>query len=160
MLGNVSMGYVSDLLYSRRSPVIFFQIFMSTVLMIIIMIEYKYMNQVYYLIMLLLGFFVNGFTQMIKANCSTDIGKQMEIAHQQKLLAKVCCIMEAFDCLGQSIGIFLIGWAHQDNILGFTYGFWLLITISIGVCFIPLCFILPGEIMDIRLIMKNRRKII
>jgi len=75
------MGYISDLLYSKRSPVIFVAMIISSIINFVVIFEYRNIVDGYFPIMLLQGFLINGFTDIIYANCTTDVGKNLEIQY-------------------------------------------------------------------------------
>ncbi|CDW76838.1 sugar phosphate exchanger 3 [Stylonychia lemnae] len=160
ILGGIFIGYISDLLYSKRSPVILVAIIISTIINIVIIFEYHKIGNAFFAVMLLLGFLINGFSNLIYSNCSTDIGKSLDIQFSQgKVLATTVCIIESFGALGSSIGIFLIGQTSRLDIWGYKYGYWVIITVFIAVSIIPLSFVFQREFIEIRLIIKNRRRI-
>jgi len=159
IIGGMVMGYFSDMLYSRRSPVILVAMIISVIINFIVIFEYDNIVDGYFPIMLLLGFLINGFTNMIYANCSTDVGKDLEMKYtQSRVLASTVCIIESFGALGSALGIFIVGYTSREEVWGYQYGYWVLITLFITISIIPLSVVFVKDFSDIRLIIKNKRK--
>jgi len=75
------------------------------------------------------------------------------------VLASTVCIIEACGSLGSGIGIFLIGYTSRKEVWNYQYGYWVLITLFIVVSIIPLSTVFVKEFIDIRLIIKNKRRL-
>lgn len=119
----------------------------------------------FYISLMILGFFINGFTNIIYVTCCTDMGKELDLIHKQPTLSKICCIIEGLGALGSALGIFVIGEsleAYPDTDCTFKYRwpFWAPVTFTIGICLIPLVWIVVGETKDVLIIFRNRKKIL
>lgn len=76
ILGSMSLGYVSDLMYGKRSPVALIAVVFATIISFVITFEYHHIPKaLFFILMFLLGFFISGLNNMINAACSADLGK-------------------------------------------------------------------------------------
>ena len=77
IFGSFAMGYFSDRLYSKRSPVSFLAVIVASALGFGLAYRLDTMSQISLsLMMLSFGFIVSGLNNIISASCAADIGKQ------------------------------------------------------------------------------------
>jgi sugar phosphate permease len=76
MLGSMSLGLISDLMYGKRSPVALVAVVFSIILTFVFNYEvYDMPAWVISVMMFFIGFFISGLNNMISASCSADLGK-------------------------------------------------------------------------------------
>ena len=103
ILGSISMGYLSDLTYGKRSPVSLFAIVMTCVIFYSLVIRYEHLSYGSLMVAFLFyGFFMQGVTNTIAATCSADIGKGS--GKHTKAVATVTGIIDGSGSVGASIG--------------------------------------------------------
>lgn len=75
-MGSFIMGYLSDKLYSKRSPVSFVAVLIASGLGFTLSNNLHKISQVSLsLLMFFFGFIVSGLNNIISASCAADIGK-------------------------------------------------------------------------------------
>jgi sugar phosphate permease len=76
LVGSLVLGYLSDKLYSKRSPISFMAVCLASALGFTLHRELVYLTQVSLSILLFFfGFIVSGLNNIISASCAADIGK-------------------------------------------------------------------------------------
>ena len=147
ILGSISMGYLSDLTYGKRSPVSLFAIIMTCVIFYSLVIRYDYLSYGSLMVAFLFyGFFMQGVTNTIAATCSADIGKGS--GKHTKAVATVTGIIDGSGSVGASIGQFVVG--ATETAYGWRYGYLLLVAIMQTITIFPLMKIFVGEVKDIK----------
>ena len=143
LLGSISMGYVSDLTYGKRSPVSMFAIIVTCIIFYTLVIRY---NDITYtslmIVFLFYGFFMQGVVNTIAATCSADIGKGS--GKNKRAVGTVTGIIDGSGSVGASIGQFTVG--VTETAYGWRYGYLLLVAIMQTITIIPLSKIFYGEI--------------
>ena len=110
MFGSMALGWCSDRLHGKRSPVALMAVFMSMGL------TYTFTYTVYdlpkalvFIIMFFIGFFISGLNNMISAACSADLGKQEALKGNSRAISTVTGIIDGTGTLGSAFGQFIIG---------------------------------------------------
>ena len=76
ILGSIALGFLSDLMYGKRSPVALLAVAFSIVISFTVTYEvYNMPRGVFFMLMFFMGFFISGLNNMISAACSADLGK-------------------------------------------------------------------------------------
>ncbi len=76
MMGSFILGYLSDKLYSKRSPISFMAVCVASAVGFTLTYHLYDMSQVTLsFLMLIFGFIVSGLNNIISASCAADIGK-------------------------------------------------------------------------------------
>ena len=76
MLGSIALGWISDKMHGRRSPVALIAVIVSVAISFSVYVTvYDMTIAVFFVMMFLLGFFISGLNNMISAACSADLGK-------------------------------------------------------------------------------------
>jgi sugar phosphate permease len=76
IMGSFLMGYFSDKLYSKRSPVSFIAVLVASGIGFTLTYRLHLMSQITLSsIMFLFGFIISGLNNIISASCAADIGK-------------------------------------------------------------------------------------
>jgi MFS transporter, OPA family, solute carrier family 37 (glycerol-3-phosphate transporter), member 3 len=110
ILGSFLMGYLSDKLYSKRSPISFLAVIVASIIGFTLTYHLQFMNQITLSAMLFLfGFIVSGLNNIISASCAADIGKQQIVQASQKSQSTVAGIIDGSGSLGAAIGQIIIG---------------------------------------------------
>ena len=142
-LGSISMGYLSDLTYGKRSPVALFGIIMTCVIFYSLFIRYDYITYPSLMVAFLFyGFFMQGVANTLVATCSADIGKGS--GKHTKAVATVTGIIDGSGSVGASIGQFVVG--STETKYGWRYGYLLLVSIMQTITILPLAKIFIGEV--------------
>ena len=76
MFGSMALGYISDLMHGKRSPVALAAVIVSIILSYTLAFTVKQLPiALFFIIMFLLGFCISGLNNMISSACSADLGK-------------------------------------------------------------------------------------
>jgi sugar phosphate permease len=106
MIGSMTLGYLSDLMYGKRSPVALFAVLMSmTISYTMTFIDLVSLNKaIFFIMMFFLGFFISGLNNMISASCSADLGKQEALKGNSRAISTVTGIIDGTGTLGSAAG--------------------------------------------------------
>jgi sugar phosphate permease len=106
VLGSITLGYLSDLMYGKRSPVALFAVMMSMVISFTLSFtDLLALNKlVFFVMMFFLGFFISGVNNMISAACSADLGKQEALKGNSRAISTVTGIIDGTGTLGSAAG--------------------------------------------------------
>ena len=149
------MGYLSDKLYSKRSPVSFLAVIIASIIGFTLTYRLHLMSQLSLSLMLFgLGFIVSGLNNIVSASCAADIGKAQVIQSSQRSQSTVAGIIDGSGSLGAAFGQIIIGlsvskWGWQK--------FMLIIAIDITLTIVPLFKIVVEEVGDIIRIIRETR---
>lgn len=154
MLGSIALGYLSDLCYSKRSPVTLLAILISSVISFTITYTYHNLGSALYVMIFLLGFFLSGMCNLINASVAADLGKQDSLANNRKALCTVAGVIDGSGALGSAIGSLILG-ATKGN-WGWEKGFWLILSVDITLAIVPLAKILVEEIREIKILIQTK----
>ena len=125
-LGSISMGFISDLTYGKRSPVSLFAIIFSCIIFYSLVIRYDDITYTSLMVTFLFyGFFMQGVTNTIAATCSADIGKGS--GKSKRAVGTVTGIIDGSGSVGSSVGQFVVG--ATVTAYGWRYGYLLLVAI-------------------------------
>ena len=77
IIGSISIGYLTDRMHSKRSPVVMIAVLLSSCLSFVLTFRYLQMSiGEFYAAMFFFGFFVSGLNNILAGSCAADIGKQ------------------------------------------------------------------------------------
>ena len=158
IFGSIGLGFLSDLFFSRRAPVSLIAILCGGCISFVITFEYENLGIGLFFLIFLLGFFISGLANMINASVAADLGKQPALANNPKALCTVASIVDGSGALGSAIGQLIIGATKKQ--FGWRDGFWLFISVDIVFAVVPLFKILVEELIQIRQILRDRKKAI
>jgi MFS transporter, OPA family, solute carrier family 37 (glycerol-3-phosphate transporter), member 3 len=155
-MGSFIMGYLSDKLYSKRSPVSFVAVLIASALGFTLTYQLKEISQIILsLVLFFFGFIVSGLNNIISASCAADIGKNQVLQASQRSQSTVAGIIDGSGSLGAAIGQIIIGvvvsHAGWDK-------FMLIISIDITLTVIPLIKIVVEELIEVYHIIKEQRR--
>ena len=154
MFGSVVLGYVSDLLYGKRSIVALFALIFSSLIAFTLTFEVYNMSQLSLMLLMFgLGFFVSGLNNMISAACSADLGKQEALKGNTKAISTVTGIIDGTGTLGSALGQFVVGLTQPAY--GWQSGYLLIIAIDITVTVLPIMKIVYDEVRELLMIQKS-----
>ena len=109
LLGSLTIGYLSDLTYSKRSPITFVFLVLSCVIWYTLTVTYNQLDYASLMVSFFFyGFFMQGVTNTIAATCSADIGKAIP-DRNTKAVSTVTGIIDGMGSVGASIGQFVVG---------------------------------------------------
>ncbi len=151
-MGSFILGYLSDKLYSKRSPISFLAVGVASSIGFTLTYHLYEMSQLTLsLLIFIFGFIVSGLNNIISASCSADIGKNQVLQSSQRSQSTVAGIIDGSGSLGAAIGQIIIGLVVSK------YGwdkFMLVISIDITLTFVPLLKIVVQECIEIYNIVK------
>jgi sugar phosphate permease len=111
MLGSMALGFISDLMYGKRSPVALMAVTISIVISFVLSYEvFDMPPAVLYILFFFMGFFISGLNNMISASCSADLGKQEALKGNTKAISTVTGIIDGTGTMGSAAGQFIIGY--------------------------------------------------
>lgn len=109
ILGSFIMGYLSDKLYSKRSPISLIAVLIASLIGFTLTYRLHLMSQVALsACMFAFGFIVSGLNNIISASCAADIGKQV-LQSSQRSQSTVAGIIDGTGSLGAAFGQIIIG---------------------------------------------------
>ena len=72
----MTLGFLSDKLSSKRSPVAYGAIIMAIIVSYILTFTNEHMSKIVFTLSLgVFGFFMSGLNNLVQASCAADIGK-------------------------------------------------------------------------------------
>lgn len=155
LFGGFSLGFLSDLMYARRSPVGAVAVLISFCLSMTLTLQYKDMSQIALsFILFFLGLMLGGLHHILCVTCSADLGQQESLINNKKATATVTGLIDGMGSLGTAVGQLVVG-ATADS-LGWKYGYLMIISVVILSTLIPLSSILIKDINFIRQKLKER----
>lgn len=90
-LGSILLGYFTDKLYSRRTPVILMSLTISTLISFIIAFGYQdFTATTWIFLMFILGFFIGNVNTFLVITCPADLGR----AHSKQATATITGIID------------------------------------------------------------------
>ena len=105
MFGSMALGFLSDLMYGKRSPVAMGAVLISIALSFTLTFYVETMNKaLFFVIMFFLGFFISGLNNMISSACSADLGKQEALKGNARAISTVTGIIDGTGTLGSAAG--------------------------------------------------------
>ena len=156
LLGSLALGYLSDKLYSKRSPVSFLSVCVASALGFVLHQHLSSLSQLSLsLLLFFFGFIVSGLNNIISASCAADIGKRQVAQSSQKSQSTVAGIIDGSGSLGAAIGQLIIGWVVSHR--GWD-AFMMVIAIDISFTTVPLSKIVVEECIEIYKIVKDKKK--
>eukprot|EP00347_Sterkiella_histriomuscorum_P010034 403338943 len=157
ILGSFSLGYLSDKLYSKRSPIAFMAIIGASIIGFTINSNLQTISIPYFsVLMFFFGFIVSGLNNIISASCAADIGKQSSLKNNQRSQGTVAGIIDGSGSLGSAFGQIVIG----ESVKNWGWDkFMLIISIDITLTMIPMFRILVTELKEIYYIIRSKRQI-
>jgi sugar phosphate permease len=105
MFGSMALGYISDLMYGKRSPVALGAVLISiTISFVVTYNVYSMSAGLFFVLMFFLGFFISGLNNMISSACSADLGKQDALKGNARAISTVTGIIDGTGTLGSAAG--------------------------------------------------------
>ena len=105
MFGSMALGYISDLMYGKRSPVALGAVVFSIAISFIVTFNAQEMNTaLFFVLMFFFGFFISGVNNMISSACSADLGKQEALKGNARAISTVTGIIDGTGTLGAGAG--------------------------------------------------------
>jgi MFS transporter, OPA family, solute carrier family 37 (glycerol-3-phosphate transporter), member 3 len=155
MFGSMALGYLSDLMYGKRSPVALGAVLFSIVISYVVTFNvYDMPSPLFFVLMFLLGFFISGLNNMISSACSADLGKQEALKGNARAISTVTGIIDGTGTLGSAAGQFIVGITQANY--GWQNGYWLIIAIDCTITVIPILKIVYEEFKEIVKIKKSK----
>lgn len=156
MFGSMALGYISDRMYGKRSPVALGAVLISITISFVLTFKVQNMSTVlFFILMFFLGFFISGLNNMISASCSADLGKQEALKGNARAISTVTGIIDGTGTLGSAAGQFIVGVTQAK--WGWYYGYWLIIAIDCCITIIPIMRIVYDEFKQLIKIKNSKR---
>jgi len=110
LLGTILVGFFSDRMYQKRSPLTLLGSIGAFVVFTLMTIQYDTLSYSELMVnFFFYGLFMQGVTNTIAATCSADIGKSIK-SKNVRAVSTVTGIIDGMGTIGASIGQFVIGW--------------------------------------------------
>jgi len=155
LVGSLVLGYLSDKLYSKRSPISFLAVIVASALGFTLHTHLASLTQISLsLLLFCFGFIVSGLNNIISASCAADVGKQQVAQSSQKSQSTVAGIIDGSGSLGAAIGQLIIGWVVSQH--GWD-AFMMVIAIDITITTVPLSKVVVEECIEIYRIVRDRK---
>ena len=104
LLGSFCIGYISDMMYGKRSPITIVFLVLSCVIWYMLCVEYNSLTYESLMVSFFFyGYFMQGVTNTIAATCSADIGKAIPNKNT-KAVSTVTGIIDGMGSVGAAIG--------------------------------------------------------
>lgn len=111
----MTLGYLSDLTYGKRSPIAMMAVIFSIIISFVLTYKVTVMPAaLFFVLMFFLGCFISGLNNLINAACSADLGKQSALKGNQKAISTVTGIIDGSGTLGTAVGSFIIGFTQRE----------------------------------------------
>lgn len=102
VLGAIVLGLISDICYSRRSPIGVVSVIFSSFVAFKIAFDYETLSQEHLTqLMFVLGFFVGSMHHLIVVTASADLGRQFE---SKKATSTITGIIDGIGSMGSGVG--------------------------------------------------------
>lgn len=100
-IGSVLLGFCTDLVHSRRSPVILASVVIAAAISFCITVNFaSWSNQVWYVAMFALGFFIGSVNTFLVMTCPQDLGR----AHGRRATSTITGVVDGIGSAGSGIG--------------------------------------------------------
>ena len=104
IFGSIILGKTSDLIYTKRAPVAYFSLLLTSIFFFLVTFFPESMVLVF-----LVGFFLGGVFNIIAATAAIDLAKRESLKGNDKALATVSGILDGSGSLGAAFGSIIIG---------------------------------------------------
>ena len=153
--GSILLGFISDKLYGKRSPVCFFGLLLATVGHTLLIFLTKDQKVGSFILIFFLGFFVGGISNIVSGTACADLGKQDALKNNSKALSTVTGIIDGTGSIGAAAGQKGIGALQEKS----WSGVFILMTGFVFLSSLPLARIFWREVKEIREIRKLKNKV-
>ena len=149
VVGGVVAGYISDRMYSRRSPIVV--AFLVLAILPLFLLQAKTSMFGLTVLLLVTGFLVGGPANLISAAISADLGKHESVVGNAQAEATVTGIVDGTGSAGAALGQLLVGILSKHA--GWSAVFAMLVTS----CAMASVFLIRLFIKDMRYVIHRRR---
>jgi sugar phosphate permease len=103
IFGSMTLGYLSDKTYGKRSPVAFLAVIFASAIAFTLYDKVLGMYQpLFFFLMFMLGFFISGLINLISSACAADLGKQESLRGKERATSTVTG--DGTGTLGSAVG--------------------------------------------------------
>ncbi|CAI2366149.1 unnamed protein product [Moneuplotes crassus] len=155
IIGSVSLGLLSDMMYGKRVPVCFVGLLIATCLHSTLIFLGNNEKVIIFIVIFILGFFIGSIANIISGTACADIGKHDSIKGNDSALSTVTGIVDGTGSLGAAAGQKGIGYI-QDN-ANWTAVF-IMMTSFVFISSVPISCIFVREIKEIFAIRKSTKE--
>ena len=105
IFGSMTLGYLSDLMYGKRSPVALGAVMMASLISFTLKVFILDMSKpILFILMFFLGFFISGLNNLISSACAADLGRQEALKGNERATSTVTGIIDGTGTLGSAVG--------------------------------------------------------
>jgi len=106
IFGSMTLGYLSDKTYGKRSPVAFIAVIFGSLIAfsLYFFATIDMPKGVLYVSMFFQGFFLNGLNNLISSACAADLGRQEALKGNERATSTVTGIIDGTGTLGSAVG--------------------------------------------------------
>jgi len=152
IVGIITLGFFSDCIYSRRSPLVMLFISLSCLICFCIAFRYETMSpQALAGAMFFFGFFLGSVKQMINTTCAADLGREIK---GKRATATITSIIDACGNSGAGLGQIVLG--STIEAYGWRDGYLLVLASVIGFGLVPLSPVFCREVGEIKRITQSK----
>ena len=152
VIGAILLGGISDLLYSRRSPIGVVSILISSAILFKIAFGYKSLSEgAFTTLLFFLGFFVGSLHHLIVISASADLGRQQT---GKRATSTITGIIDGVGTSGAGSGQVVLGATIEAY--GWFSGYILIIAVMTALAILPLAKVFFREVREIRDIRRQR----
>ncbi|CAI2366263.1 unnamed protein product [Moneuplotes crassus] len=155
IIGSVSLGLLSDMMYGKRVPVCFVGLLIATCFHSTLIFLGNNEKVIIFIVIFILGFFIGSIANIISGTACADIGKHDSIKGNDSALSTVTGIVDGTGSLGAAAGQKGIGYI-QDN-ANWTAVF-IMMTSFVFISSVPISCIFVREIKEILAIRKSAKE--
>ena len=146
VVGAIILGLTSDKCGGRRSPIAMVAVICGFLISLSFFAVYKsYPTTLWLIAMFFFGFFLGSLHHLICITVSADLGR----SHSKQATSTITGIIDGMGTAGSGIGQLLLGILIEN--FGWRLGFFLPITIVLGLTLLPLTKILYRELSEIKI---------
>jgi MFS transporter, OPA family, solute carrier family 37 (glycerol-3-phosphate transporter), member 3 len=109
VLGGVLIGYLTDLTYSRRTPLAVLSILLATVMQVFLIVIDPNNKLPFFIFIFIFGLLMGGAVAIISGISCADLGKLKQLSSNEKSMGTVVGIIDGTGSLGAAFGQFIIG---------------------------------------------------
>ena len=156
IFGSMALGYLSDKLYGKRSPVALGAVILASFISFSLYIWVIDMpTAIFFISMFMFGFFISGLNNLISSACATDLGKQEALKGNERATSTVTGIIDGTGTIGSAFGQLIVG--QTQSAWGWYNGYWLVISIVVSCTVIPILKIAFNEFKELKKIKMVER---
>jgi len=146
IFGALILGYISDRLHARRSPVIVASALFNTIISLIIYKNYEsFTPRMWQFVLFWLGFFLGSMHHFCVVTCPADIGREQKTS---RATSTITGIIDGIGTAGSGVGQLVLG--TLIDLHGWEIGYLRTLVIVQACALLPTALVLRRELGEIR----------